>query len=345
MSPRRPDGKGLMLPAWEGIIPALNAIREKNRRGRLGDAAASAPGGNSFDRQPIRTGREMAFLGRLIRRWGEIVGPDLQKHVYPTRLMGKKLHLIAADSQWLHTLRFIKPELLAKLGRLFPGVAVTEIMSSIGRIPDGALPKPPRVWPDWEKRRPLSLPDSPKVDPDLRRTIERCAAKLQARQQALETEGFALCPGCRAILIPLTVDRCSVCVYRERMAFISGIRSLMTIHPEWGFSDLRRELPEATEIEWQMIREELLDESRCRVVDLGAEIERLRESDPEIEPTAELDELRLEMRRAVLLMVDPPRPALGLITDLDDPRFRLLVPAHWLDILHPPIKEGDADRC
>jgi len=244
-----------MLPAWEGIIPALNSLREKNRRGRMGPPEPRHPGAGgplpascgsgenaSSDRQPLRSGREMAFLGRLIRRWGEIVGPDLQKHVYPTRLMGKKLHLIAADSQWLHTLRFIKPELLAKLGRLFPGVAVTEIMSSIGRIPEDALPKPPRVWPDWEEKRPPALPEEAKVDDELRRTIERCASKLQARQQALETEGFALCPRCRAILIPLTVECCSVCLYRERMAFISGIRSLMT----WlTSSPLTKEIPKS----------------------------------------------------------------------------------------------------
>ena len=343
MSPRRPDGRGLMLPAWEGIIPGLNAIREKNRRGRMGEAASSSD--VSPDRQPVRTAREMAFLGRLIRRWGEIVGPDLQKHVYPTRLIGKKLHLIAADSQWLHTLRFIKSELLARLGRLFPGVGVTEVITSIGRIPEDALPKPPRIWPDWQGKRPPTLPETPGIDADLRRTIERCAQKLQARQEALETEGFALCPRCRAIMIPLTVECCSVCLYRERMECISGIRSMMTVHPEWGFSDLRRELSEATEIEWEMIREELLDETRCRVIELASEVQRLRAADPETEPAAELEELRFEMRRAVLLMVDPPRPALGRITEIDDPRFRPFVPAPWLDILSPPTKEGDLERC
>lgn len=345
MSPKRPDGRGLMLPAWDGIIPALNAIRDKNRRNRVGESSADQESQDSARRQSGKSAREMAFLGRLIRRWGEIVGPDLQKHVYPTRLIAKKLHLIAADSQWLHTLRFIKPDLLAKLGRLFPGVGVSEIVSSIGRIPDDAFPKPPRTWPGWETKPPLRLPESPVVDETLRRTIERCAAKLQARQQALEGEGFALCPRCRAIMIPLNVECCSVCVHRERTAYLSGIRSMMNIYPEWGFGDLRREIPEARELEWRMIREELLDEARSRVIELAGEIGRLRAFDPQTEPTIELEELKLEIRRAVLLMIDPPRPALGTIADLEDPRFRGFVPPEWLDVLQQPTGEWETERC
>lgn len=325
----------MILPAREAVVQALNALREKNRRARVGAPVFS--GQSLFSG---RTGREMQVLGRLIHKWTDIVGPDLARHTVPSRLFNRSLHLICSDSQWLHTLNFVKDRLTEKIIKLFPDMKIDHIQTIVGIIPDEVLPPPTRDWPDWHVETSPDLPAS--IDPNLREVIERLAKKTKARIKGLETEGYVLCPECQAVMITADVDICAVCISRKRQNVLVMMRTLQYRYPWLRFSQVREKIPEAIHDEWQLIREELLNEARQTIERLGGEIRarrRRQESDDDLHQ--ELIEVRREIIRAVRLAVEPP-PRHIFLNGESCPQY---LTTDWWEILHPSFQGDEGNAC
>ena len=75
----------------------------------------------------------------LWARWGEIVGWDLGKRVFPRRLKGALLVVSVSSSAWMQELSFIKDALIEKIG-----LAVgPDIVSDIHFVLDTSLPSRP----------------------------------------------------------------------------------------------------------------------------------------------------------------------------------------------------------
>src|SRR2546422_10133670 len=67
--------------------------------------------------------------------WPEVVGEHIGHHTWPESIRHRKLYLVAENSVWLQQLRFLKPELLAKLSSCAGGDAITDIILRVGTKP------------------------------------------------------------------------------------------------------------------------------------------------------------------------------------------------------------------
>ena len=121
----------------------------------------------------------------LQQHWPEIVGEHIGHHTWPESIRHRKLYLVAENSVWLQQLRFLKPELLAKLSSCTGGDAITDIVLRAGTPPApeveaSASAQPP---PTTTKTR-ATVPD------DVQASIEAAVQPvhdpaLQARLRAL----------------------------------------------------------------------------------------------------------------------------------------------------------------
>src|SRR5256712_5167323 len=75
----------------------------------------------------------------LQQHWPEVVGEHIGHHTWPESIRHRKLYLVAENSVWLQQLRFLKPELLAKLSSCAGGDAITDIVLRVGTKPAPAV--------------------------------------------------------------------------------------------------------------------------------------------------------------------------------------------------------------
>ena len=284
------------LPARACLEHVVTVIRETNR---IGQQRLAGGGQTPRERKAVTTAgsREMVILGRLLHHWHEIVGPDLAGQTWPTRLFQGRLRLICSDSQWLHTLQFLKDEILHKIRDRYPDFGITSIQAELGPIPTDALPREEDPWPGWQQEPAPVLPAD--ADPELTAIAERGARKTLARIKGLTREGYVMCPACQGALIPTGVAVCSVCEHRARLAILTRVRSFLNLYPEATNEEVANEIPEATLQETELIRDELVAESRTRIQELAAEALRLLDRDEDAQQ--ELAELRFEIVRLNVL--------------------------------------------
>jgi len=121
----------------------------------------------------------------LQQRWTGIVGKHIGHHTWPESIRHRKLYLLAENSVWLQQLRFLKPELLAKLTAYVGSNAITDIVLRVG------TPPAPDVEPRASAQHPATTAESRAALPDdVAASIEAVVQPvhdpaLQARLRAL----------------------------------------------------------------------------------------------------------------------------------------------------------------
>jgi len=121
----------------------------------------------------------------LQQHWPEIVGEHVGHHTWPASIRHRKLYLVAENSVWLQELRFLKPELLAKLSSCAGGDAITDIVLRVG------TPPAPEVEASASAQLPPTTAETRGGMPDDVRTSIEAAVQpvhdpaLQARLRAL----------------------------------------------------------------------------------------------------------------------------------------------------------------
>jgi predicted nucleic acid-binding Zn ribbon protein len=98
----------------------------------------------------------------LQQRWTDIVGEHIGRHTWPESIRHRKLYLVTENSVWLQQLRFLKPEILAKITTATEGEPLTDIVMRVGALPSAEAE---------ESRSP---------QPVLQAGSGECAADLQA---------------------------------------------------------------------------------------------------------------------------------------------------------------------
>ena len=83
----------------------------------------------------------------LQERWPEVVGDHIGRHTWPESIRHRKLYLVAENSVWLQQLRFLKPELLAKIQAVSDGEGITEIVLRVGALPIPETKTTPPAFP------------------------------------------------------------------------------------------------------------------------------------------------------------------------------------------------------
>ncbi len=111
-------------------------------------------------------------------RWGEIVGTDLGKRIFPRRLKGRLLVISVSSSAWMQEMSYLKAALIEKIGQAAGPEIVTDIKftldTSLTTAPRRSEPPPP---PPKNDAPPLSLKIDSVVNSiendELRDTIRR----------------------------------------------------------------------------------------------------------------------------------------------------------------------------
>jgi predicted nucleic acid-binding Zn ribbon protein len=89
---------------------------------------APAPVGRSLDRLLRHLGSPKAKTVRSVfDDWAEVVGESLAAHADPVSLRRGRLVVAVPDSAWATQLRFLEPQLLARLADAFGSDEVTAI--------------------------------------------------------------------------------------------------------------------------------------------------------------------------------------------------------------------------
>lgn len=238
---------GITLPVDHSMVKVLSKLREKNFQ--------AAPAGQRY----VLTGKDMLMLGKLISSWKDIVGIQLAHKTCPSRVIRGKLYLTVCDSQWLQTLIFIKPRILAKLGLRFPEFRISDIIGRPGKIPPEVekLVKEAE-WPDWEKFDDIDLPVV--VDQKLTETISRCRKKLAARVEGLKERGFHLCQGCGTSMTVSEDGVCAMCNFNSRAEILTKVRSLLREMPWLSHEEILAYECDIKHYEFEAIQSDLLNE-------------------------------------------------------------------------------------
>ena len=237
--------------------------------------------------------KDLIILGRLINSWREIVGIQLASKTCPLKLFKGTLYLTVSDSQWMQTLLFIKSEIIQKLNQQFPDLKINEIIGRVGKIPASVEKLVKEAsWPNWEEEKII---EKPKVkNPELAKTIDQCQQKLSARLRGLEEKGYKLCKICRANVTRSEDGICAMCLFDHRSDIRMKSRSLIAETPWLTYEEVCSEQKELTRIEYNYIKNELLNETLKMVDELYSDLKYDYD-----DTTAEM--LRKEMIRGIIL--------------------------------------------
>lgn len=281
---RRDKGLGRREPVSFGLIRAVAGLRKASLQG-AGEAES--------DYKNNLVAKDLVILGKLINAWRDVVGVQLASKTCPTKLFKGKLYLIVSDSQWMQTLLFIKGEIVEKLKERFPDIKIDEIIGRIGKIPSAFTEMVKEAsWPDW-KEEEVTEKFGVK-DPELAKSIDICQQKLSARLKGLESKGYRLCSMCRANVTRSSDGICAMCLFDNRSNIRMKARSIMAETPWLSYNEVCEFQSELTQIEYEGIKNELLNESLRLIKELAAEL------------VADFDEdsatmIRKEMVRAITL--------------------------------------------
>ncbi len=69
---------------------------------------------------------------RIWRVWPDAVGPEIAENARPAAVKGSLLLVHVSSSTWAHHLRFLKPDLIARVNAALGRPAVTEIKFKVG---------------------------------------------------------------------------------------------------------------------------------------------------------------------------------------------------------------------
>ncbi len=122
----------------------------------------------------------------LQQHWTEIVGDHVGRHTWPDSIRHRKLYLVAENSVWLQQLRFLTPELLAKINAVSDGEPITDIVLRVGTVPSPVAEENPSPQPSIPTERGGDQEDLqaaidvfllPVADPDFRERLRALLAK------------------------------------------------------------------------------------------------------------------------------------------------------------------------
>ncbi len=302
------------------MVEAMNALRDQMRR-------HAAP--EKRDQVQPMFGRDLVQFGKILGHWQELVGPDVSEHAWPIQLIHGKLALVCSDSQWLHHLRFLKNDILQNVKQKFPGIPLQEIYGKVGPLPPHPQKKTEEPWPTWEQEPEPELPAD--VPADWRATIARCVRKSEARVKGLLGHGFKKCPVCQISIISSDSQQCGVCIYREREAVQRRIRVTLSDQPWFSFEQVAAEVAEAVHDEYDIIRRELIMETRARIALLGPSW--VETGDREVKA-----ELEREIIREIMLasQITPDR------ISLSDPSILPLLDPEWITWLNTSAEKAES---
>lgn len=300
-------------PISFGLVKAITSMRK---------ACFKEEGKTDSDYKHRLAARDMLILGRLINSWRDIVGIQLASKTCPLKLFKGTLYLTVSDSPWMQTLLFIKANIIQKLAERFPDLKIKDIIGRIGKIP-ASIEKLVKEasWPNWEEEE---ITEKPAIkNPELAKSIDKCQQKLSARLKGLEEKGYKLCKICRANVTRSEEGICAMCLFDHRSDILMKSRSLLAEMPWLNYEEVREEQKELTLVEYDSIKNELLNETLKMVDELFGELKEDFD-----ESTAEM--MRKEIVRGIILFtgVTPDKVDLSCLNTM------FLPDKKWLDYLN-----------
>ena len=266
--------------------------------------------------------KDLVILGKLINSWRDIVGIQLAVKTCPLKIFKGKLFLTVSDSQWMQTLLFIKAGIIQKLNQKFPDLKITEVIGRIGKIPPSVEKMVKDAsWPDWHEEEVIP---KPKVkNPELAKIIDECQQKLSARLKGLQEKGYALCKVCRANVTRSEDGICAMCVYDHRKDLRMKSCSLLAEMPWLTYEEVREHQPELTKVEYESIKNDLLNDTVKQVAELASDLKSDYDED-----TAVM--MRQEIVRGIVLYTGESPDKIVL----DEVKPKQLPSKDWLDFLN-----------
>ncbi len=299
-------------PISFGLVKAITSMRK---------ACFKEEGKSESDYKHRLASKDLVVLGSLINGWRDIVGLQLASKTCPLKLFKGTLYLTVSDSQWMQTLLFLKIEIIRKLEQKFPNLKIKEIIGRIGKIP----PEVEKIvkessWPDWKEEEIIEKTEV--KNPELAKAIDLCQQKLSARLKGLEEKGYKLCNICRSNVTRSKDGICAMCLFDHRSDVLMKSRSLLAEMPWLGFDEVHEEQKELTMVEYEYIRNELLNETMRLVDELFSDLTYDYDED-----TAYM--MRKEMVRGIVLFagVTPDKVNLSCLN------LKQLPDKKWLDYL------------
>jgi hypothetical protein len=271
-------------PISFGLVKAITSMRK---------ACFKEEGKLESDYKHRLAARDLVILGRLINSWRDIVGLQLASKTCPLKLFRGTLYLTVSDSQWMQTLLFIKAGIIEKLNQKFPDLKIKDIIGRIGKIP-ASIEKLVKEasWPDWKEEKIIKK--SELKNPELAKTIDECQQKLSARLKGLEEKGYKLCKICRSNVTRSSDGICAMCVFDHRSDIMMKSRSLLAEMPWLSYEEVCEEQKELTMLEYDSIKNELLNETLKMVDELFSDLKEDYDEDTN-------DMMRKEIVRGIML--------------------------------------------
>lgn len=147
-----------------------------------------------FDAVARRLSPARARLARIRGVWEDFVPASLARQVFPGSVRGETLTLFATNGQWLHEVRYLEADLLARLRAVDPPLGVERIRVRLCPRDVTPPPAPAQVRYDARPRAPVlsraaEAPLPPSVtraldeapSDELRRVLEDTYRRIVAR--------------------------------------------------------------------------------------------------------------------------------------------------------------------
>ncbi len=300
-------------PISFGLVKAITSMRK---------ACFKEDGKTESDYKHRLAAKDLVILGRLINSWKDIVGIQLASKTCPLKLFRNTLYLTVSDSQWMQTLLFVKAGIIQKLEQKFPDLKIKDIIGRIGKIP-ASIEKLVKEasWPDWKEE--VVTEKTGVNNPELAKSIDECQQKLSARLKGLEEKGYTLCKICRANVTRSKDGICAMCVFDHRSDIMMKSRSLIAEMPWLSFEEVKKEQKELTLLEYDSIKNELLNDTLKIVDELYSDLKLDYDDD-----TADI--MRKEIIRGIILYTGLTPEKI----DLDKVKPKMLPEKKWLEYLN-----------
>jgi hypothetical protein len=202
---------------------------------------------------PTAGSAEREPLTLLEAGWQEIVGAQVARNSYPSRIADGTLTVTTRSNAWSHQLSLLGEHVLRAIAARVPKAGVERLRFRVGKLPQPGAAPPPAAK-QVRARNPSSRPDATTAA----EALARFRVEVEANSRAKRWEGWSACPGCGALVPPAEPGVCAACLNEGKRRRTEATARLLFEAPWLGYAGTAALVKGLREEEYEGIRAQLL---------------------------------------------------------------------------------------
>jgi hypothetical protein len=184
--------------------------------------------------------------------WPDIVGPQVAKSSFPTRIVDGTLFVTTRSSGWSHQLSLLAEHVLRAISARLPNAGLTQLRFRVGTLPQRRRTAG-GATATTRSRAIVAYPPAESAP----EALARFRKQVEGSNQAKRSEGWKECAECGALVAP-RAQLCPACVASTAQRRAEATARLLFEAPWLGYNGTAALVDGLQEGEYERVRAQLL---------------------------------------------------------------------------------------